>query len=253
MNALQKHEKMLVNISFLLEMLNFDGYLIRYKPTNMCKRFSFKASKEQIEQQFNIPVTTNLRWSYNIAPTQHAYVLLNDAPDRIQYITWGLIPANSRDGKNEGKLINARKEGIAVSSSFRIPIRSQRCLIMADSFYIFQKVGLEDVPYRVTLQDKSIMLFAGIWDTWYHGDYAVKSFSIITKPTTGALKNIVPRMPVVIHESEAQTKWMENISLSDVQSITDLRDPDTYQFYKISRELHSTQKNDASLHDIIDQ
>lgn len=219
----------------------------------MCKRFSFKASKEQIEQQLKIPVMTNLRWSYNIAPTQHAYVLLNEAPERIQYITWGLVPANSRDGKNEGKLINARKEGIAVSSSFRIPIRAQRCLVMADSFYVFQKLGLEDIPYRVNLPNNSIMLFAGIWDTWHHGDYVIKSFSIITKPTTGDLKNIVSRMPVVIHDSETQKKWMQDISLSDVQQIIDLKDPDNYQFYKISPELHSTQKNDESLHDILDQ
>ena len=95
----------------------------------MCKRFSFKTSVEEIEGAFDIQVNNNLRWSYNIAPTQHAYVILNDSPSKLQYITWGLIPANSKSGKNEGKLINARREGIAVSSSFRLPIRSRRCIV----------------------------------------------------------------------------------------------------------------------------
>lgn len=218
----------------------------------MCKRFSFKSSEEKVEYQLQVPVTNNLRWSYNIAPTQHAYVILSDSPGRLQYITWGLIPSNSRDGKNLGKLVNARKEGIAVSSSFRIPIRSQRCLVLADSFYCWEKQGLKETPYRVTKADKSIMLFAGIWDVWYKGDYAVKSFSIITKPTTGPLKEIIPRMPVVIHEKEHQAKWLEEIPLSKVQSIIDLKDPDVYDFYKISSEIDSFQKNDPELHEILE-
>ncbi len=218
----------------------------------MCKRFSFIASEEKVKQELGVPVTNNLRWSYNVAPTQHAYVILSDSPTRLQYITWGLVPSNSRDGNNTGKLINARKEGIAVSSSFRIPIRSQRCLILADSFYCWEKRGLEDIPYRVAMENQSLMLFAGIWDVWYKGDYAVKSFSIITKPTTGELKEIVPRMPVVIHKKEDQLNWLEDIALSKVQSIIDLKDPDVYKFYKISPEIDSIQKNDASLHTLLE-
>ncbi len=218
----------------------------------MCKRFSFKSTEKALEEQLDIRVANNIRWSYNIAPTHHAYVLLNESPQRMQYITWGLIPAHSRDGKNEGRLINARKEGIAVSPSFRIPIRSRRCLILADSFYCWKKEGLQEVPYRVTLQNENLMLLAGIWDVWYKGDYAIKSFSIITKPTTGPLKQIVPRMPVIIHNKEKQKEWLSEIPLSKVQSIVDHKDADdVYQFYKISPEVDSIKKNDGSLHHII--
>ena len=215
----------------------------------MCKRFSFKTTEEKIEKQLGLPYAKNLRWSYNIGPTHHAYVLLNEDPKNLQYITWGLIPANSRDGKNEGKLINARKEGIGISPSFRIPIRSQRCLVLADSFYCWEKEGINETPYRVMIEDESFMLMAGVWDIWYNGDYGVKSFSIITKQTTGKLKEVVPRMPVIIHTKEDQVKWLEDIPLSEVQSIIDAKDAYHYQYYKISGELNSLQKNDASLHE----
>jgi len=217
----------------------------------MCKRFSFVASEEKIEQQFGISSPGNLNWSYNIAPTQLAYAILNDAPGELQYIDWGLVPANSRDGKNEGKLVNARKEGIGVSSSFRIPIRSQRCLVVADSFYVFEKIGIKNIPYRVTIENTPIITMAGVWDTWKSGKHMVKRFSIITKPSIGALKEIVSRMPVVIHEPESQSLWMKDIPLSKVQSIIDLKDPDTYEFYKISSALHSINKNDSSLHEVM--
>ena len=75
----------------------------------MCGRFSFTTSKEKLKEQFgDIETGDNLRINFNIAPTQHAYVVTNDHPDRLQYITWGLIPHWSKDGKNTGKLINAR-------------------------------------------------------------------------------------------------------------------------------------------------
>ena len=217
----------------------------------MCKRFSFVTSEEKIEQQFGISYPGNLNWSYNIAPTQLAYAILNDAPDQLQYIHWGLVPANSRDGKNEGKLVNARKEGIGVSSSFRIPIRSQRCLVMADSFYIFEKIGIKNIPYRVTKANESIFTMAGVWDIWKSGKQIIKSFSIITKPSIGDIKEIVPRMPVIIHDPEHQSLWMKDIPLSKVQSIIDLKDPEDYQFYKISSALHSINKNDSSLHQVL--
>lgn len=216
----------------------------------MCKRFSFKTTEKALEEQLNIRAGGNIRWSYNIAPTHHAYVLLDESPNRIQYLTWGLIPGHSRDGENKGKLINARKEGIAVSPSFRIPIRSRRCLVLADSFYCWQKEGLKETPFRVTLEKDALMLLAGIWDIWYKGDYAIKSFSIITRPSTGSLKDIVPRMPVLIQNPIDQQQWFSDISLSKVQSILDHKNDDQYHFYKISPEIHSIKKNDESLHKV---
>jgi putative SOS response-associated peptidase YedK len=215
----------------------------------MCKRFSFKTAIEEMELQFGMRVPTDLRWSYNVAPTQHAYVILNDDPERLQYITWGLIPANSRDGRNEGKLINARKEGIGVSPSFRIPIRSRRCLILVDSFYCWQNEGTHNTPFRITQSEDQLMTLAGVWDVWYKGDYAVKSFSIITKSTTGDLRTINPRMPVVIQKNFRE-EWLSDISLSRVQTIMDNKDPEGYfKYYQITSEIDSIKKNDQSLHE----
>lgn len=91
----------------------------------MCGRFSFVASQEKIQHQLGLDFETgaNLRINFNIAPTQHAYVITNEKPRALQYLTWGLIPSWSNDGKNIGQLINARSEGIETKPSFRVPIR----------------------------------------------------------------------------------------------------------------------------------
>ncbi|MCB0662846.1 MAG: SOS response-associated peptidase family protein, partial [Saprospiraceae bacterium] len=42
----------------------------------MCGRYSFVVSIEKIKQEFpDLEAMENIRVSYNIAPTQHAYVI----------------------------------------------------------------------------------------------------------------------------------------------------------------------------------
>ena len=46
----------------------------------MCGRFSLAVSKERINKQFNLSIKEDLEQSYNIAPTQTAYVISNNEP-----------------------------------------------------------------------------------------------------------------------------------------------------------------------------
>ena len=96
------------------------------------------------------------------------------------------------------------------------------------------------------------MVLAGVWDIWYEGAYAIKSFSIITRPSVGAIKDISPRVPVIINDKEDQTEWLSETSLSKVQGIIDRKEPEHYQFYKISPDIQSIQKNDMSLHQALE-
>ena len=59
----------------------------------MCGRFSLSTSREKLEKQFGkIEVGETLRINFNVAPTQHAYVITNDHPALLQYFQWGLVP-----------------------------------------------------------------------------------------------------------------------------------------------------------------
>ena len=94
----------------------------------MCGRYSFSTSKEQLQRQLgDIETEPDLHLSYNIAPTQKAYVITDAEPHRLQSFTWGLHPFWSKDGKVTGRMINARSEGIENKPSFRGPIRRRRC------------------------------------------------------------------------------------------------------------------------------
>ena len=218
----------------------------------MCTRFSFVALKEVIENQFNLEIRNNLRNSYNIAPTHHANIITNENPERIQYLTWGLIPYTSRDGRNDGKLINARKEGIAGSSSFRMPIRKRRCLVLADSYYVWKKIDEEIKPYRVILEDGEIMAMAGVWDIWFEKDYAIKSFSIITTTANKEISLISTRMPLILKSKEIQQEWLGEIELARILELTDKIDNSILEYYPISNKINSTRYNAKDIQEKID-
>ena len=234
-----------------LEFLVILSETIRYSNI-MCTRFSFVALKEDIENQFNLEIRNNLRNSYNIAPTHHANIITNDSTDRLQYLTWGLIPYTSREGKNDGKLINARKEGIASSPSFRIPIRKRRCLVLADSYYVWNKKNEEIRPYRVVLKDRKIMALAGVWDIWFEKEYAIKSFSIITTIANREISKISPRMPVILKNKETQKEWLQDIELDRVLELTDNVEDDILEYYTISNKINSTRYNAMDIHEKIE-
>lgn len=216
----------------------------------MCGRYSFVASKEKIQQQLGPEMETgaNLRINFNVAPTQHSYVITNDKPNALQYITWGLIPYWSKDAKIAGKLINARSEGIESKPSFRVPIRKKRCLVLADSFYEWKKVGAQKLPYRIMLKNADLLLLAGIWDVWYDDQYAVKSFSIITTSPSKDVDQVHDRMPVILHKKEDQEKWLQEQPLEEVLSMLKTPEDGILEMYRVSDKVNSVKNNAPDLH-----
>lgn len=216
----------------------------------MCGRFSFVTSKEKIKQQLGEQMETgvNLRISFNVAPTQHAYVVTNDKPNMLQYLTWGLIPYWSKEEESAGKLINARQEGIFSKPSFRIPIRKRRCLVLADSFYEWKKIGDQKIPYRIFHKNGDLLVLAGIWDIWHKDDYAVKSFSIITTPPNKEMSSVHNRMPVVLQQKADQKKWLAEISLDETVQLMQTPADGLLDMYQVSTKVNNVRNDSPDLH-----
>ena len=216
----------------------------------MCGRFSLATSKDKLQQQLPfVEVKDTLRVSYNIAPTQHAYVVPNEQPVCLQYMAWGLVPHWSNDGKNTGRLINARKEGIEARASFRIPVRKRRCLVPADSFYEWRREGVKKIPYRIFLKNGELLMFAGVWDIWHSGDYAIKTFSIITTDANAEISAIHNRMPVILTSVDEQKRWLQAENLDEILGMLQTPVNDILNMYRVSELLNSVVNNSPALHD----
>ncbi len=215
----------------------------------MCGRYSLVASEEKVAQQFGaLHLSKGLRASYNIAPTQQAHAITNDAPDELQYLIWGLIPHWSKNGQNSGRLINARAEGIASTPSFRLPIRQRRCLVIADSFYEWRRMGSEKIPHRILLKDGDLLAFAGIWDAWNFNGNIIKSFSIITTSPNADMALLHNRMPVILNSKEEQERWLSKLSLDEALTMLNPAKDGILTDYVVSQKVNSVQNNIPELH-----
>lgn len=215
----------------------------------MCGRFSFVTSPEKIKEQLgDIETGQALRLSFNVAPTQHSYVITNEHPKRLEYLAWGLIPHWSNDSKNASKLINARMEGIGAKPSFRVPLRRRRCLVLADSFYEWRTEAGKKVPYRIFRKNGDLLLFAGIWDVWYKDDYAVKTFSIITAPPNTEVAPLHNRMPMVLPQKEQQQRWLQNLDIAQVMELLQPPPDGILDYYQVSDKVNSVKNDSPELH-----
>ncbi len=219
----------------------------------MCGRYSFSLKKETIKKHFDIEVKTPLLFSYNIAPTHDAYVIANNTPNQLSRMEWGLVPAWSRDGRNSGKLINARTEGIATKPSFRMPIRFKRCLVLGDSFYEWKKEGQSKIPYRILSTDSAPLIMAGIWDTWTDGVTQKNTFAIITTTPNKDMEGLHNRMPVFLETKEKQKAWLTETDLNQVLQLLQPLSDGFLQHYRISQALNSPSNNNVKLQEKVEE
>lgn len=230
----------------------------------MCGRYIIVETVEQIEKRFNVKVdATQLKMNYNLAPGQLAPVITNNDPTNVRFYKFGLTPSWA---KKQMFMINARSEGdhnsdddprftgakgIIEKPSFRKPIRSQRCLVLASGFIEGPKdVGLSK-PYLVYLKDKKRpFAMAGIWDTWKDEtkNELVHSFAIITTSANELLQQIGHhRMPVIIHPDDERTWLKTEEPLTNITALLEQYPAELMNAYPICPDIKSYKNNHKEL------
>ena len=170
----------------------------RYTDTRRDKRVLVRMGLEQAAQ-----AEIDFVPRYNVAPTQQASIVVRGKEGlELRSTRWGLIPWWAKDEKIGNTLINARGDTLASKPAFRDSFRRRRCVVIADGFYEWQKLGGRRAPMKqpvyVRLKGGEQFGFAGLWDRW-HG---VESFSIVTVEPNELLAPIHDRMPQILHEED---------------------------------------------------
>lgn len=179
----------------------------------MCGRFTLYVDSKKLNTVFHL--TENI-FDYvprfNIAPGQNIPVITQGAGGRVfSYMKWGLVPHWAKDMKIGNRLINARAETIDEKPAFKTSFRHRRCLIPADGFYEWKKKSDgKKQPVYISLPDRSVFAFAGIWAQWNSPEgNIIKSCSIITTGANEFIRRIHDRMPVILDESRQFQEWLE--------------------------------------------
>jgi len=214
----------------------------------MCGRFRLGKGREALKKYFG--AHNDLDWDprYNIAPTQDIATVRQDPrePQRVvSLMRWGLVPAWAKDSKSAARMINARCETAADLPAFRDALRSRRCLIPADGFYEWQKLGKSRQPYCFSRHDGGIFAFAGLWERWKTPEGSVlETCSILTTAANDLVREVHDRMPVIL-PPDAYDLWLDP-AFNQRDAVLDLLKPlpsDALKKYPVSSGVNDVNND----------
>jgi len=217
----------------------------------MCGRYRLTSRGNELAEYFDI--YSDVEWSprYNIAPSQQVAVIRqrpNDEQGTREFcqLRWGLIPYWSKDPMGF-KTINAMSETAAVKPAFRESMKWRRCLVPANGFYEWQKIGRkEKQPYNIGMADDSLFAMAGLWDRWKDAeDKSIETCTILTTNANALLSDIHDRMPVIIGK-ENYDLWLDR-RVTTPEKVADLLhpfNPQRMKKYPVSTHVNSVNNDD---------
>jgi len=186
---------------------------------------------------------------YNIAPAQKIATVVQRERRQLVEMKWGLVPSWAKDSKIGNRLINARAETVATKPAFRSAFKKRRCLILADSFFEWQKSGDVKTPMLIRLKSQETFAMAGLYEYWkMKSGKTLESCAIITSAANDFMKRIHDRMPVILRP-ENEDSWLDS-ELQDVQEITQLLEPvdsELMETYEVSTYVNSPRNQDSNV------
>jgi putative SOS response-associated peptidase YedK len=179
----------------------------------MCGRYRLSRRKQILEEHF-AAISDDADWSprYNIAPTQFVPVIRQQdktSSRRLSLVRWGLVPSWAKSPSKAAGMINARCETVATKPAFSDALKFRRCLIPADGFYEWQKVGREKQPYCFEVNRGELFSFAGLWETWSDPNgKALETCTILTTTANAVTDPVHDRMPVIL-DPRCYDLWLD--------------------------------------------
>lgn len=214
----------------------------------MCGRFTLHARLNLLLQQFALEAGPEIAPRYNISPTQLVPVVRcrKDGQREMIMMKWGLVPSWAKDPSIGNRMINARSETVASKPSFRTAFKRRRCLIPADGYYEWKRVGGAKQPYYIRLQDDRPFAMAGLWESWRdEEDQRLRTFTIITTNANETTCEVHDRMPVILSPLDYEL-WLnpEFEEQEPLQSLLQPYDPNDVVLDPVSTHVNNSRHDD---------
>jgi putative SOS response-associated peptidase YedK len=198
----------------------------------MCGRYASSHDPLDLAEEFGVDesyLAAPLPASYNVAPTDEVYAVLERPPRderprqrQLRAVRWGLVPSWAKDPSIGSRMINARMETVAEKPAFRKAFASRRCLVPADGYfewYVTEQTGPRGKPvkqpYFIRPRDGGVLAMAGLYEIWRDSALADDdpaawrwTCTIITTTAEDELGRIHDRMPLMV-ESERWDAWLD--------------------------------------------
>ena len=230
-------------------ILAMTDYSSRKQP--MCGRYTLRTRLNLLLQQFGSEMAQewDVEPRFNVAPSQQVPVIRQvDGQRELSMLRWGLVPPWVKTLKAAPMMNNARSEEVAEKPTFRSIIKNKRCLILADGFYEWEKIGKDKLPHYFGTRGFEPFAFAGLWQVWNHGEEPVESCTIMTTHANDMVGKIHDRMPVILSPNDYDV-WLDP-ERQDPTELTYIYEPypaADMETYRVDPRVNSSRNEGADL------
>jgi putative SOS response-associated peptidase YedK len=176
---------------------------------------------------------------YNASPTHLLPVITSATPQGLSLFYWGTAPDWAKNKTLSDKLINLPAEQFPDKPTLKKAMKTHRCLIPADGFYGWRKVGKKtSIPYRFVLKSQRIFSFPALWEEFEDTEgHQIQTFKIITAPSNNVVLAIQERMPVILN-NETERLWLDkNCEEEKLLEIISTTDKTELNYYPVSPRI----------------
>ena len=162
----------------------------------MCGRYASSRRPDDLVSYFEVedPPEEVLEPSWNVAPTDPVYAVVQRETRQLRVLRWGLVPSWSKDPKGAARMINARAESVREKPAFRKAFATRRCLVPADGYYEWKAKG---EPWFLTTGEPLAM--AGLYEHWKTPEGGwLSTCTVITTTAPDELGEIHDRTPLLV-------------------------------------------------------
>ncbi|MFE6645373.1 SOS response-associated peptidase [Nocardioides sp. NPDC057772] len=246
----------------------------------MCGRYASSRQPDELAEEFEIDelrLQEPLTESYNVAPTDEVYAVLERPPHssprgplrqdeenasterQLRAVRWGLVPSWAKDVKIGNRMINARMETVSEKPAYRRAFAKRRCLLPADGYFEWYATDAKDAkgkprkqPYFITPKDGGVLAMAGLYELWpdpaKDEDDPTRwlwSCTVITTEAEDSLGRIHDRMPLMV-ERARWDQWLDPTRPGDVALLTPAA-PGQLEAYPVSTLVSNVRNNGREL------
>lgn len=211
----------------------------------MCARYTLTKKEKDLAKAFEVIIPDDYAPNFNLAPTQNGLVITADEPEIAQKMHFGLVPYWAADTKLNISTLNTRSEEVLSKKTWKPLIEKHKtCLVIADSFYEWDRKTGKSIPWRFVLKDREIFSFAGLWSQWKSkdGSLVYRSFSIMTTKANkmvGKVHDPKDRMPVILDRHEEKLWLSKDIRTTDLLSLCDTYPDEDMDCYRVSTDVNT--------------
>jgi len=235
----------------------------------MCGRYASSRDVDDLVDEFDVAeahIAERLPASYNVAPTDEVYAVLERPPraDRPQQrqlrtLRWGLVPSWAKDPSIGSRMINARMETVAEKPAFRKAFASRRCLVPADGYFEWYvteqttKAGKPvKQPFFIRPKDNGILAMAGLYEIWRDQSRPDDdpgawrwTCTIITTTAEDELGRIHDRMPLMVG-ADRWDAWLDPLHPAALELLEPAL-PGRLQAYPVGPMVSNVRNNGPEL------